>query len=262
MSKVIVVTGASSGIGYYTAEHLVKMGHTVYALSRRGTGPEGAKTFSCDVTKEDEVKAVINAVFEKEKLIDIVINCAGFGISGAVEFTELEDAKRLFDVDFFGTVNVNKAVLPIMRAQKSGRIINISSVAAPAAIPFQTYYSAAKAAVDCYTLALRNEVRPFGIEVGSIQPGDIHTGFTDAREKSIVGDDIYKGRIEKSVNGMEHDELTGMDPSKAGLFVATHALKRHIKPQVVLGNLYKVAAVLLRILPVRFSNWLVYKLYG
>ena len=262
MSKVIIVTGASSGIGFYTAEHLVKMGHAVYALSRRGTGPTGANTFSCDVTKEDEVKAVINAVFEKEKRIDIVINCAGFGISGAVEFTELEDAKRLFDVDFFGTVNVNKAVLPIMRAQKSGRIINISSVAAPAAIPFQTYYSAAKAAVDCYTLALRNEVRPFGIEVGSIQPGDIHTGFTDAREKSIIGDDIYKGRIEKSVKGMEHDELTGMDPSKAGLFVATHALKRRIKPQVVLGNLYKVAAVLLRILPVRFSNWLVYKLYG
>ena len=262
MKKIIIVTGASSGIGYYAAEHLAKMGHEVYALSRRGQGPEETTALSCDVSDEGQVQEVIQQIFQKERRIDVVINCAGFGISGAIEFTNLQDAKRLFDVDFFGTVNVNKAVIPLMRAAKKGRIINISSVAAPAAIPFQAYYSAAKAAVDCYSLALRNEVRPFGIEVGSIQPGDIHTGFTGAREKSIVGDDVYKGRIQKSVKGMEHDELTGMDPSKAGLFVAKQALRKHVKPQIVLGGLYKAAAVLLKLLPVRLSNWLVYKIYG
>ena len=262
MSKTAIVTGGSSGIGLETAKKLAEMGFRVYALSRH---PKAYPTFvslECDVTDEKAVKHVVKKIALETGHIDLLINAAGFGISGAVEFTDTEDAKRLFDTNFFGMVRMNKAVIPLMRARKHGRIINISSVAAPAGIPFQAYYSASKAAIDSYTLALRNELRPFGISVGSILPGDIKTGFTAAREKSTESDDIYQGRITRSVKGMEHDEETGIDPAAAGAFIARVATKRFLKPQTTLGGLYRGAVVLLRLLPVRLSNYLVYLLYA
>ena len=162
-----------------------------------------------DVTDETQVNAAVAEILRREGRIDILINNAGFGISGAVEFTPPQEARRQFDVNFFGMVNMNRAVLPVMRQQGGGRIVNMSSVAAPIAIPFQAYYSASKAAVRTYSLALASEVRPFGIEVCVIMPGDISTGFTAARRKSCGGDDVYNGRIARSVAVMEHDERTG-----------------------------------------------------
>lgn len=138
------------------------------------------------MTDEDAVNAAVQQVIQKETKIDAVINCAGFGISGAVEFTSMEQAKAQFDVNFFGTVTVNKAVLPFMRHQGKGHIVNISSVAAVAHIPFQTFYSASKAAVSSYSYALANEVKPYGIHVTVVELGDICTGFTKARQKSIL----------------------------------------------------------------------------
>ena len=149
-----------------------------------------------------------------------------------------------------------------MRERKKGRIINISSVAAPAGIPFQAYYSASKGAIDSYSLALRNEVRPFGIEVGSILPGDIKTGFTAARNKNMAGDDIYNGRIQRGVASMEHDEENGIPAEYAGKYVAKIATRKTIKPHVTLGAKYKAAVVLIKLLPCRLSNWLVYQLYA
>lgn len=144
--------------------------------------------------------------------VDILVNCAGNGISEAVEFTELCDEKAQFDVNLFGMVNMNEAVLPYMRRQGSGRIVNISSAAAVAHIPFQTFYSSSKAAIESYTCCLANEVKPVGISATSVQPGDICTGFTEARNKSTAGDDIYTGCISKSVEGMKKDERNGMSP--------------------------------------------------
>ena len=201
-------------------------------------------------------------VLAKEGRVDILVNCAGFGISGAIEFTELAAAKKQLDVNFFGTVNMTKAVLGPMRAQKSGRIVNISSVAAPAAIPFQAYYSAAKSAINTYTLALRNEVRPYGITVTAIQPGDIATGFTAAREKSQLGDEDYGGRISRSVAGMEKDEQNGMKPETAGRYIAKIAERKSVAPVYTIGLGYKCLSVLLKLLPLRFSNWLVGLLYA
>ena len=201
--KVAIVTGASSGIGRYTAAALNKSGCTVYDLSRRNVPADGIIHIKCDVTNEADIKSAVEQIVNKHKKIDIVINCAGFGISGAVEFTKTEDAKSQFDVNFFGMVNINKAVLPIMRENGGGRIVNISSVAAVAHIPFQTYYSASKAAIESYTCALANEVKPYHITVTAVQPGDICTEFTKARQKSFDGDDIYGGRIARSVAGME-----------------------------------------------------------
>ncbi len=259
---VALVTGGTSGIGLETARALRSAGCRVYTFSRRAA-EEGDEThFSVDVTDEAAVQAAVEALRERAGRIDITVNCAGFGISGAVEFTELSEAKRQIDVNFFGMVNVNKAVIPLMRARGGGRIVNISSVAAPVAIPFQTYYSASKAAINAYTLALANELRPFGITVCAVQPGDIATGFTDARAKSVAGDDVYDGRISRSVSRMEKDERGGMKAETAGRYVSKIALKKSVKPLYAIGFSYKAVCVLIKVLPCRLANWIVGRLYA
>jgi len=165
-------------------------------------------------------------------------------------------------VNFFGMVNVNRAVIPVMRRCGGGRIVNISSVAAVAHIPFQTYYSASKAAIESYTHALANELKPFGITVTAAQPGDIRTGFTDARKKCAEGDDIYYGRISRSVAGMERDERKGMSPEYAGRYIAKLAMKKRVKPVYTVGIGYKCLSLLCKILPCRLRNWIVGLLYA
>lgn len=154
MRKVVIITGGTSSIGLETARLLTSRGCKVYELSRRENGTDVAVHIQADVTDENQVRNAVESVLRQEGHIDIVINNAGFGISGAIEYTDTEEAIRQFDVNFFGMVRVNRAVLPIMHRQGHGRIINMSSVAAPIAIPFQAYYSASKAAVRTYTLAL------------------------------------------------------------------------------------------------------------
>lgn len=262
MSRVAVITGGSSGIGLCTAKALSAAGCTVYELSRRDSDIPGVTHIRCDVTNDAQVNAAVEQILAAEQKIDILINNAGFGISGAVEFTDTESARRLFDVNFFGMVRMNRAVLPHMREAGSGRIINISSMAAPAPIPFQAYYSASKAAVSDYSLALANEVRPFGITVTAVLPGDIHTGFTAAREKNPEGDALYQGRISRSVATMEKDETTGMDPSIAGRFIARTALSSSHKPLRAIDFLSRCEFFLIKLLPARAYNYLIGKIYA
>lgn len=260
--KIAIVTGGSSGIGRVTAAALRDMGCKVYEFSRRNISQRDIVHISADVTDENAVASAVNEVVKNEGKIDILVNCAGFGISGAVEFTSLESAKSQFDVNFFGTVNVTHAVLPFMREKRSGRIVNVSSVAAVAHIPFQTFYSASKAAIESYTCCLDNEVRPFGISVTAIQPGDICTEFTSAREKSFDGDDVYGGRISRSVAGMEKDEQKGMKPEIAGEYIAKIALKKNVKPVYAIGMSYKVLSTLCKVFPCSIRNKIVGLLYA
>lgn len=263
MAKVAVVTGGTSGIGLATVERLLEKGVKVYSLSRNAPkSPSRATHISADVADEASVKAAVAEILKTEKTIDILVNNAGFGISGAVEFTEPEDAKRLFDVNFFGVVNMTRALIPIMRENGGGRIINISSVAGVIPIPFQTYYSAAKAAINAYTLATQNEVRDFGITLCAIMPGDIKTGFTAAREKQALGDDIYSGKITRSVTYMERDEQRGMPPEAVGRVVAACALKTRVKPLRSIGFKYRLFCVLIAVLPHSLSNRIVGMLYA
>ena len=262
MSKVAVVTGGTSGIGRATALALKDAGYTVYELSRRAEGVEGLHHIAADVTDQQAVNDAVAQIMAAEGRIDVLVNNAGFGISGAIEFTETAEAKALFDVNFFGMVNMNRAVLPIMRQQGGGRIVNMSSVAAPIAIPFQAYYSASKAAVRTYSLALASEVRPFGVEVCVIMPGDIATGFTAARRKSCDGDDVYHGRIARSVAVMEHDEQTGMSAEYAGQFVARRATQKRAKLICTMGHKYALFVFLMRILPTGLATRIVGKIYA
>lgn len=262
MSKVAIVTGGSSGIGMQTAKYLQQNGCRVYEFSRREAADSPFVHISVDVTDEAGVKAAVDQVLKAEGRVDILVNCAGFGISGAVEFTELADAKRQIDVNFFGMVNCSKAVMTAMREAGGGRIVNISSVAGPVPIPFQTFYSASKAAINSYTCAVRNEVAPFGISVCAVQPGDISSGFTDARKKSLEGDAVYDGRISKSVAVMEKDERGGMKPETAGAYIAKIALKKRVKPLYAIGFVYKLFCVLMKILPIGLANKIIGMIYG
>ena len=261
-SEIAIVTGGSSGIGRETSLALAAHGCRVYEFSRHDANVPGVIHLDCDVSDEELFQAAVQTVYEKEGHIDILVNNAGFGISGAAEFTDNADARRLLDVNLFGAVNGCKAVIPLMRTSGVGRIVNLSSVAAPIAIPFQVWYSVSKAAVSAYTAAVANEVRPFGITMTAILPGDIRTGFTAAREKSPVGDDIYSGRISRSVAVMEHDEQTGMDPAVAGKQIAQIALKKHVKPEYAIGLKYKFFVVLARLLPCGLKNRVIGMLYA
>ena len=147
-TDIAIVTGGSSGIGRETAKALRDRGCRVYEFSRHDAGTEGVTHVQCDVSDEGQFAAAVQTVLDAEGRIDILVNNAGFGISGAAEFTDNAQAKKLLDVNLFGMVNGCKAVLPVMRAQGGGRIVNLSSVAAPCAIPFQVWYSVSKAAVS------------------------------------------------------------------------------------------------------------------
>ena len=256
-----LVTGGASGIGLACVRELTARGaHVTVAdvdaeLARAAANEVGGTAWVVDL---NETHGLDSLTLD----IDILINNAGFGISGAVEFTKTEDAKRLFDTNFFGMVNMNRAVVPVMREAGQGRIVNISSVAGQIPIPFQTYYSAAKAATNSYTMALANELRPYGVTVCAVQPGDIKTGFTKAREKTVDGDDVYGGRIGRSVSRMEHDEQTGMDPAVAGKFIANVAMKKKVSPIYTIGASYSFLTFLTRLMSWKTMNKIIGAIYA
>lgn len=260
--KTAFVTGGSSGIGRCTAAELAKAGYRVYEISRRNLPQGGITHITADVTKEETLKQAVEQILAEAGSLDLLVNCAGFGISGAAEFTQEAAAQKQMDVNFMGTVRACKAVLTHMRERRSGRIVNISSVAAPVAIPFQAFYSASKAAINSYTCALANEVRPYGIQVTAVQPGDIRTGFTRFREKETEGDAEYGGRISRSVSVMERDEENGMTPEAAARYIVKICKKRRVKPLYTIGFSYQLICVAVKLLPCRLIHWIVGKIYA
>ena len=262
MSKTVVITGGSSGIGLAAARALREKGCTVFELSRRDFSENGITHIRCDVTDEESVRNAVQTVLSRTGRIDILVCNAGFGISGAAEFTDPRDSRAQLDVNLFGMDSAVRAVLPAMRENGGGRIVVTSSIAAVVPIPFQLWYSVSKAAINAYVSALSCEVRPFGISVCAVMPGDITTGFTDARQKETAGDDIYGGRIARSVAVMEHDERTGMKPESAGRVICRAALRKRVKPLYSVGFLYGCAALLVRLLPCGLVNRLVGMIYA
>lgn len=251
----LVITGGSSGIGLATANLFRSKGWRVFELSRHGESHDGIEHVSCDVTSPESVQAAVQTVLSQVDAIDVLISNAGYGISGAIEFTALEDAKRQMDVNFFGALNVVQAVLPAMRERREGRILFTSSVAAVLPVPYQAFYSASKAAINAMALALANEVRGFNIRVGYLMPGDVATGFTAARDKSDRGAEVYQN-INKAVSAMERDEQNGMRPEQMAALFYKMATRRSPSPYYVGGLAYKCFCLLNRLLPTRFVNWI------
>lgn len=259
--KTAIITGGSSGIGKETARYLSENGYVVYELSRRDTQFDKVNHITCDVTSEIDCKNAVEKVISESNRIDLLINNAGFGISGALEFTEVESMKRIFDVNLFGAVNMIQCALPELRKTK-GRIINVSSVGGVLALPFQSFYSASKYALNGLTLALANEVKRHGVSVCALMPGDVSTGFTSAREKSETGSDVYGNSISRSVSTMEKDEQNGIKPIKIAKKIHKIAKKRRVKPLYVAGFKYKLFVVLAKVLPTRLVNYIVGKIYA
>ena len=233
----------------------------MFELSRHGVSHDGIMHVDCDVCDSVSAKAAIDQVLKLTDYIDVVISNAGFGISGSVEFTEIEEAQRQMDVNFMGAVRFTQAVLPQLRKQHAGRIIYTSSVAAILAVPYQSFYSASKAAINAMALALANEVKEFGISVSVMMPGDVSTGFTDARRKSTAGEEVYLG-ANKAITTMERDERGGMQPEQMARLFYHIATCRSPRPQYIGGFSYRVLCFLERLLPKRFVNWIEYQVYS
>jgi short-subunit dehydrogenase len=259
---VIIVTGASSGIGLSIAQYLGQKGHKVYGISRSKVHEKNVKSIQADVTKFDELKEAYQEIFDIEGRIDVLINNAGMGISGSAEDTTTEDANYLMDVNFMGVFLSTKAVLPHMRASGGGKIFNMSSVASKLSIPFQSFYSSSKAAINTFSEALANEISPFKIKVCILMPGDIRTGFTKNRKKNEVDSDCYKNRVDRSVAVMEDDERNGMDPELPAKIISKLLKRKNLPLYKTIGFKYKVFVLLHKLLPAKFANFVVGAIYG
>ncbi|HEX2944840.1 MAG TPA: SDR family oxidoreductase [Clostridia bacterium] len=273
--NVVLVTGASSGIGRSVAVYLAGKGLRVYGTSRKPQSEEEAgveqnessggfiKMLRMDVCSEDSVRAAIDKVIELEGEIGVVVNNAGIGIAGSVEDTSPEEAFVQFDTNFFGMHRVVRQVLPHMRKKGRGLIINMSSVGALFPIPYQSMYVASKAAIEGMSGSLRNELKPFGIKVSMVEPGDTKTGFTASRIFVKEGGEgsAYKNYSDRSVAVMVHDETHGPDPVVVARVVGKIIKKRNPPVVKTVGFQYKLLVFAKRIIPKVLESFIVGKMY-
>lgn len=248
-NKVILITGASSGLGKSCAEYLSQKGNRVYGTSRKpGIENKTFELIQMDVNDEVSISQCIDYILKKEGRLDVVLNNAGMGIAGSIEDTAIEDMRLQFETNFFSVLRVCHQVLPVMRKQQSGYIINIGSIAGTIGTPFQGAYSASKSAVQSLTEVLRMEVKPYGIKVVLIDPGDFKTGFTDARiyTSQSKASPVYTERLKKAMQTMEHDEINGSDPIKVARLV--NYIINHSSPRLryMVGSVMERFAVHLR----------------
>ena len=254
MEKVILITGASAGIGRACADRLHEGGWNVIGASRRGTSSGGWAPIEMDVDSDGSVNKGVAAVVEEQGRLDAVVACAGWGLAGPVELTPITDAKDQLETNFWGAVRVVQAALPVMRRQGAGRVVLISSIGGIVGIPFQAFYSASKFAMEGYGEALAYEVAPFGIQVTLVEPGNVRTEFTSSRRDvdSPDTDQTYTTAVAKAVGLMEKDEANGVDPSNVAAVV--DKVLRSAKPprRVSVGKLDERVGILgKRLLPYR-----------
>ena len=204
MTKVVAITGASNGMGFAAAELFAKQGWTVYGGARRVEkipAAEHIHALKLDVTDHASNQAFIDKIFQQEKRIDVLINNAGYGEYGPVEDISLEHARRQFETNFFGAADLAQLVLPIMRAQQSGRIINISSIGGDVYMPLGAYYHATKAALQQWSDSLDIEIAPFGVRSLVIQPGGTQSAWSDIAmgraRVNLKPDSVYTSLVDK-----------------------------------------------------------------
>ncbi len=265
--NVVLITGASSGIGKACAELLSTRGYVVYGTSRRPVeaAPPGYPMLELDVTRDDSVQRAVETVLSREGRIDVVVNNAGYALAGAAEDTSIEEARAQLDANLLGALRVCKAVLPSMRARRSGRIIQISSLGGQVGLPFQSLYSASKFALEGFTEALRQEVAEFGIEATLVQPGDVQTRITENRVRvaRAGAGSAYQERFEAVLKAIESGERGGMAAegvAKKVLEVMEGGAPRVRYPVAHLSQ--RVAVVAKAVLPSRAFEQVLMSLYG
>lgn len=207
MKKVIVITGASSGMGKDFAHSLLKEGHTVYGLARRvdkmqDIEQKGGKAIAMDITDESQIESAVNQIIDTEGKIDVLINNAGYATYGPVEEVPIDAARRQFEVNIFGLASITQKVIPHMRKEKSGKIINISSMGGKMYTPMGAWYHATKHALEGWSDCLRLELTPFNVDVVIIEPGGIQTEFGNVFQEQLQGnttDGPYAEKLRKLI---------------------------------------------------------------
>ena len=252
MNKVVLITGASSGFGKATAERLAKHGYTVYGTSRKEMDDSDIHYIIMDVRDRESVKRGVEKVVAEEGRIDVLINNAGMGIGGSLELATEEEIDLQMGTNFGGCVNVCQAVLPVMRMQGEGRIINLSSIGGVMGLPYQGFYSASKFAIEGFSEALAAEVRGFGIRVSMVEPGDFATNFTARRRNSelTAKNAAYGSSFARSISIIEKEENGGLKPEKLAKKIEKIIESKKPRLRYVVANLeQKFSVVLKRILP-------------
>lgn len=254
---VILITGITSGFGRAMARKLAHDGHIVYGTHRKESDRiPGVTYLKADVQDTGSLKVAVGRVMELEGRIDTLISNAGMGIGGPLEFTSTDDAQRQMDVNFMGMVRLLNLVIPIMRNQRKGHIICISSIGGLMGLPYQGVYSASKFAIEGYCESLRLELRRFNVNVTVINPGDFSTGFTSQRGKVCCPEALaaYPG-YSRSMQSIEHDENTGLKPDLLARRISRIVHKRHPRNRYIIATPVQKASVLLkRILPSRWFD--------
>ena len=236
--QVVLVTGASTGIGRACADHLNGFDYRVYAASR-------SSEFRLDVTEQSSVDSAIRTILASEGRLDVLVNNAGIAIAGPLETTPLEEAHRQFEVNFFGALRVIRAALPAMRAQGSGYIVNIGSIGGLIAIPYQSLYSASKFALEGLTESLRLETRHFGIRCVLIEPGDHRTSITQNRTV-VPAPAPYAESFQRALAQIPADEQNGPAPEAVARLVHRVITTRHPRLRYTTGPFPQRAAVWLK----------------
>lgn len=246
MKKVVLVTGASSGIGKATAEKLIRDGHVVYGAARRvdrmdDLVQQGGHALALDVTQQDAIHSTVDRILQEQGRIDALVNNAGYAVYGAVEDISLEDARRQFEVNIFGLAEITKAVLPTMREQQSGVIINISSMGGKMYTPMGAWYHATKHALEGWSDSLRLELKQFGINVVVVEPGLIITEFGDVMHQPLLdrsGDGPYSDLARKVAKATKagYDSGGGTPPSAIADVIARAIQTEKPKIRYVAGK--------------------------
>ena len=247
MKKVALVTGASSGLGEALARLLAQKGYIVYGTSRKPAEETRFKLLTMDVQDERSVQAAVAQILSEQGQIDVLINNAGVGIAGPLEVMSINSVQQAFDTNVFGLIRVMQAVLPHMRKAQTGKIINISSIAAEVALPYRAVYSASKAAVDRITEALRLEVERFGIQVCSIQCGDIQTAITAHRIMEYAVDNpAYNTVFAKVAQNMNDGVSKGSTAEYIALEIIKLLDKKHLQKIYPIGKSYQKLSLTLK----------------
>ncbi|WP_460569047.1 SDR family oxidoreductase [Flaviaesturariibacter terrae] len=265
MKQVILITGASSGLGEEMARHLAIAGHTVYGSARRIEGQQKPfHTVNMDVTDADSISTAVARIVEREGRIDVLVNNAGLGIAGPVEQLAIDDVQRVLDTNVVGVLRTCQAILPQMRRQGSGKIVNISSIGSEIGLPYRGLYSASKAAVDRLTEALRTELAPFGIQACVLQPGGVRTDINKNRIRVALPEGSpYQASFEYTYRLIDESVEQGLPPEVFARLLEEIIRSPRLKRVYRLGKpIEKLSVLLKRLLPAGRFDKMIRKHYG
>ncbi|WP_304343325.1 SDR family oxidoreductase [Chryseobacterium koreense] len=255
----IIITGSSTGIGFALAEFFGKKGHRVFGLSRKNVNSEFFTSVPTDITDYSQIQNAVSEILKTEQRIDLLINNAGMGMVGPVEDSTQEEILRLFNLNLVGSVQMMSAVLPKMREQKSGRIINISSIGSEMGLPFRGFYSASKSALDKVTEAIRYEISPWKIQICALHLGDIKTNIAENRVQSTFSEP-YRKTFEKVHSIMNSHVDEGTNPVEVAVYIEKLLAKKSWKAHYYFGKFgQKIGVPLKWILPQNFYEKLMRK---